>query len=446
MRGELRRTLTLAGPLILGQVAALAISFVDTVMAGRLGALTLAAVSIGGAVWSAALLFSIGVLMAVPPLVSQLVGAGRTGETGALMGQAMYIAAGLALLFLLALLNAEPLLVLVGVEPQIVPLAIGYLYAIAWGIPALCGFLLLRMTSEGLSIARAAMYFGLLGLALNIPANYVLMFGHLGFPKLGASGCGYASSLTQWVQFIGILIYMRRHRPYRAAHLFQRLPRPHWSTIRRLLHLGLPIGGSVFVEGSLFATVALLMGTLGAEPAAAHQVAINFSGLVFMIPLGVGMAMTVRIGNALGRRDPVGVHRAARAGFSIVLFTQCLSAVFMLGFPGLIAALYTDDLGVRALVVELLFLAAIFQLPDGLQVAAAGALRGIKDTRIPMLFTVVAYWLIGLPVGYVLGIHLDYGARGMWGGLIGGLSVAAMLMIGRFLRLSRHLDYLLKNT
>ena len=176
MRGELRPTLTLAGPLILGQVAALAISFVDTVMAGRLGALTLAAVSIGGAVWSAALLFSIGVLMAVPPLVSQLVGAGRTGETGALVGQAMYIAAGLALLFLLALLNAEPLLGLVGVEPQIVPLAIGYLHAIAWGIPALCGFLLLRMTSEGLSIARAAMYFGLLGLALNIPANYVLMF------------------------------------------------------------------------------------------------------------------------------------------------------------------------------------------------------------------------------------------------------------------------------
>ena len=437
LQHEIRSTLTLATPLILGQVAALAISFVDTVMAGRLGPLTLAAVSIGGAVWSAALLFTIGVLMAIPPLVSHLAGAGRTRETGSLVGQAIYVALVLALLFLLLVLNAEPLLELVGVEPQIVPLAIGYLDAIAWGVPGLCGFLLLRMVSEGLAIARAAMYFGLLGLAINIPANYVLMFGHLGFPKLGAVGCGYASSLTQWLQFAGILAYARLHSRYRPARLFQPLRRPHWPTLDRLLRLGLPIGASVFVEGSLFATVALLMGTLGATAAAAHQVAINFSGLVFMVPLGVGMAMTVRIGNALGREDAAGVHAAARAGFVIVLFTQCLSAAVMLFFPGLLAALYTNDRVVQALVVDLLFLAAIFQLPDGLQVAGAGALRGLKDTRIPMLFTIVAYWLIGLPTGYALGIGLDHGAKGMWVGLIGGLAVAAFLMIGRFRRLSR---------
>lgn len=434
---DIRRTLLLAAPLVLGQLSAIAINFVDTVMAGRFDALTLAAVAIGGAVWSAGLLFIIGVLMAIPPHVSRLHGARRLRQVGPFMHQAAWLALGLALLFFLYLRNAEPLLRLMRVDPQIVPPALGYLDAISWSTPGLCGFLLLRMLSEGLSRPRPVMYFGLLGLAINIPANYVLIFGHLGFPPLGAVGCGYASALTLWLQLAAFLVYTWRQPAFRRTRLFRPLAPPHPERLRQLLRLGLPIGASVFVEGSLFAAAALLLGALGPVITAAHQAAINWSGLMFMIPLGVGMAMTVRIGNALGRGDPVAARLAGRAGFRVVLVTQLASATFMLAFPGVVGHLYTSDPEVQGLIVQLLFLAAIFQLPDGFQAAAAGALRGYKDTRVPMLITVVAYWLVGLPLGWWLGIGAGFGARGMWVGLIAGLSLAALLMLLRYRRLAR---------
>jgi MATE family multidrug resistance protein len=436
LRSELLRTAQLAAPLVLGQLLAFSISFVDTMMAGRFDALTLAAVAIGSAVWQSMLLFVIGVMMAIPPFVSHLDGADHREKVGGLIQQASYIALALALLYILVLSNAELLLVTVGVEPSIVPLALGYLDGISWGVPALCGFLLLRMLSEGLSITRPIVYFGLLGLAVNIPANYLLIFGHFGAPRLGATGCGYASSIAQWLQFLGILGYVLRHHSFRSVQLFQQWTAPDWRSIRGLLSLGLPIGGSIFVEGSLFSAAALLMGKLGPTVAAAHQVAINFTGLMFMLPLGIGMALTVRIGNALGRGDPAAARLVGLIGFAMVLCTQVTSAALMLLFPEVVAALYTDDPLVRDTVVSLLFLAAIFQLPDGLQAAGAGALRGLKDSRIPMLFTILAYWLVGLPLGYLLGLEMGYGAEGMWGGLIAGLTVAASLMISRFFRLS----------
>ncbi len=434
---DLRRTLTLAAPLILGQVATLGMGFVDTVMAGRYDAVALAAVAIGGAVWSAGFLFIIGVLMAIPPHISQLDGANRIEESGRFVHQAGYLAALLALLLAISLRSAGPLLRGVGVDPTIVPTALAYLDAISWGAPGICVYLVLRFFSEGLSITRATMYFGFLGLALNIPTNYVLIYGHLGLPALGAVGCGYATALVQWLQLLAIIAYLFHHSRYREAGFFTTPEPPKWSTIREILHVGLPIGGSVFIEGSLFVTVALLMGTLGTITAAAHQVAINFSAMAFMIPLGLSMAITVRVGNAIGRQDSEGARRAAISGFAIVLVTQITTASMMMLFPGLIAALYTEDTAVRGVVLELLFLAAIFQLPDGIQVAAAGALRGLKDTRWPMVFTIVAYWLIGLPLGYGLGITWGFGATGMWIGLIGGLSVAALLLGWRYARLSK---------
>ena len=437
LKREIGRTLTLAAPLVLGQLAAVAINFVDTVMAGRLNALTLAAVAIGGAVWSAGLLFTIGVLMAIPPHVSHLDGGGQRRRIGPLLHQAGYLALGLAILLFFYLRGAEPLLRLMRVDPEIIGPAMGYLDAIAWSAPGLCGFLLLRMLCEGLSLTRPVMYFGLLGLVINIPANYVLIFGHLGFPPLGAAGCGYASALTLWLQFGGILLYIHGSAGFHATGLFRRPARPERRQLWQLLKLGLPIGGAIFVEGSLFATAALLLGALGPVTAAAHQAAINYSGLMFMIPLGVGMAMTVRIGNARGRGDPAAARLAGRAGFTIVLFTQLGSAGFMLAFPDLIASLYSNDPRVQGVVVQLLFLAAIFQLPDGFQASAAGALRGYKDSRLPMLITVVAYWLVGLPLGWSLGIHLEYGAQGMWIGLIAGLSIAATLLLLRYRQLAR---------
>ncbi len=435
---DVRRTFLLALPVILGQVATMATGFVDTVMAGRLGPLALASVAIGSAIWSAGLLFLLGTLMSLSALVSQLHGAGRILAIGRLLRQAYWLAAVLAGLFWLYLQGASPIIQWLGVDPAIHPLARGYLDGIAWGTPALAGFFVLRFFCEGMSVTRATFYFGLLALVVNVPANYVFMYGKLGLPAMGAPGIGMATAFVEWVQLLAILLYVRRQPELRATGLLG-FSRPRWPRIRQLLQVGLPIGFMVFFEGSLFVAVSLLMGTLGPLVVAAHQVAINYSSMVFMIPMGLGSALTVRVGNAVGRGDFQGVRRAGGVGLVLVLTTQLLSAGVMLAFPAQIARIYTDDAQVIDLVVQLLWLAALFQLPDGLQVAAAGALRGLKDTRVPMLINVVAYWLIGMPLAWWLGFRAELGARGLWMGLIAGLSVAAVLLLWRFHRLSRRL-------
>jgi MATE family multidrug resistance protein len=435
LRNHLKQTVVLTLPLVAGNVATLSMSFVDTVMVGHLGARELAAVGLGSAVWMTYTLFVIGMTMVLTPLISHLTGEGRPSEVGALVHQMFYLSLVMGLMLWLALNASELLLLWVGVDPDIIPLIMDYLRAIAWGAPLFALFLLLRFTSEGLSLTRTTMYFGLLGLLINIPANYILIFGHLGFPQMGAEGAGYASSLVQMLQAITLALFVWHNPAFADSHIFARLQPPRWGELKRLLQMGMPIAISVFIEGSLFGAVALLLGALGTTVVAAHQVAINFSGLLFMVPLGLSMAITVRIGNAVGRGDMAGVRGAAMAGGLLVMLTQISGATLMLLFAEQIAHLYTSDPAVILMVVELLVLAAIFQIPDGIQVATAGALRGLKDTRIPMFYILIAYWGVGIPSGYYLGRDMGYGAAGMWWGLIIGLSVAALFLLHRFLRL-----------
>lgn len=434
-RDHLKQTTLLTLPLVAGNVATLSMSFVDTVMVGHLGARELAAVGLGGAIWMTYTLFVIGMTMALAPLIAHLNGEGRRSEVGALVHQMLYLSLLMGIMLWLALNGSELLLLWVGVEPEIIPLVMDYLRAIAWGAPLFALFLLLRFTSEGLSLTRTTMYFGFLGLLINIPANYILIFGHLGFPQLGAEGAGFASSLVQGLQAVAIIFYVWLNPLFADTRIFARLSPPNWQPLRRLLRLGTPMAISIFIEGSLFGAVALLLGALGTTVVAAHQVAINFSGLLFMVPLGLSMAITVRIGNAVGRGDMEGVRGSAKAGAVLVMLTQITGALLMLLFSEQIAHLYTDDPEVIVLVVELLVLAAIFQIPDGIQVATAGALRGLKDSRIPMFYVLIAYWGVGIPTGYYLGRSLGLGAAGMWWGLIIGLSVAALLLTLRFVNL-----------
>jgi len=432
LRDHIKQTTLLTLPLVAGNVATLSMSFVDTVMVGHLGARELAAVGLGGAVWMTYTLFVIGMTMVLAPLISHLTGEGRRSEVGVLVHQMFYLSLLMGGLLWLALNGSQLLLYWVGVEPDIIPLVMEYLRAIAWGAPLFALFLLLRFASEGLSLTRTTMYFGLLGLLINIPANYILIFGHLGFPQMGAQGAGYASSLVQGIQAIFIALFVWFNPAFAGTRIFERLHLPEWDEQLRLLRLGMPIAISVFIEGSLFGAVALLLGALGTTVVAAHQVAINFSGLLFMIPLGLSMAITVRIGNAVGRGDTVGVFGAAKAGLVLVMITQISGAALMLLFAEQIAHLYTNDQAVILLVVDLLVLAAIFQIPDGIQVATAGALRGLKDTRVPMFYILLAYWGVGIPSGYYLGHYYGHGAAGMWWGLIIGLSVAALFLALRF--------------
>ncbi len=436
---EVHRTLQLALPVIIGQVGVFSMNFIDTVMAGRLPErdLALAGLGTGGAIWSAMMMLVIGSMLAVQPTVAHLDGAGRRIEAGEQTRQALYVALAWSVPFTLVLFNSGTLMHALGVDPQIIPVAEGYLRALVWGVPAICLVFLLRFFSEGGGHTRPTMLYGLMGAALNIPLNYVLMFGKLGFPAMGTVGCGYATSIVIWLQLLMLIVYVRKHHHYRGFKLFRLPEPPDFKTISELLKLGLPIGVTIFVEGSLFVAAALLIARLGPVPSAAHLISINYAALMFMVPLGLASAVTIRIGNALGRGDPVAAQYAGGIGLGIAVAFASLSAAFIFLFPELIVAMYTDAPAVTSMAVSLLFFAAIFQLSDGVQICAAGCLRGYKDTRVPMIINILAYWLVGLTLGYYLTFGAGLGPSGMWIGMIGGLTVAAILLTSRFVSTSR---------
>jgi MATE family multidrug resistance protein len=438
---EIRRTLQLALPVIIGQLAVFSMNFVDTVMSGRLPnkEIALAALGIGGAFWSAFLMFTLGILMAVQPSVAQFNGAGRYKEAGAYTRQAFWVSLAIAVPYWAACYYAEPFLSWFRIHPEIVPVAAEYLRALSWGAPGICLIFLLRYFSEGTGHTKPTMVYGVLGALLNIPLNYVLMFGKLGFPALGTVGCGIASAIVIWISVLMLVAYLLWHRHFKPFALFSSFDAPDWRKIFEHLRVSFPIAVSIFVEGSLFVGAALLIGRLGPVPAASHLVAINFSALAFMIPVGLSSAISIRVGNAIGRADPGAARYAGIIGIVIVLAFQTVSASTMFLFPELIVSMYTDDLLVAPLAVSLLFYAAIFQYSDGIQICAAGALRGYKDTRAPMVYTIISFWLIGMTLGYYLTFNVGMGPAGMWIGMIAGLSIAAVLMLARFQRSSLRL-------
>lgn len=434
---EMRSTAVLALPLVLGHVSTGMIGFVDSVLAGRHGANTLAAVAVGAAMWAMAIILLIGVLLALPPTVSQLDGAGRRSEIGSVFRQGVWLALGLAAVLFLFLTLAGYNVGLFGIAPEIQPGARAFLHGIRWGVPALALYFCMRYLCEGLHWTYPTMGFGIGGLLVLVPLGYALMFGAFGLPEMGAAGLGYATAIMLWAQAAGFVFYLRRSRRFADLELFGRFERPDRARIAALLRLGLPIGVSIFMEGSLFIATALLLGGMGEVPVAAHQIAINVSSISFMAALGLAEATTVRVGFAVGARRAGAVRRAGLAGYAIVLITQSLAGIAMLTGNGFIASLYTRDAAVLALASQLLLFAAAFQLSDGLQVVSGAALRGLKDTRMPMLLTTLSYWVVGMPLGAGLCFGLGWGPQGMWLGLVGGLTTAAVLLTLRFLRLSK---------
>ncbi|MES2858363.1 MAG: MATE family efflux transporter [Pseudomonadota bacterium] len=433
---EVRRTARLSAPLAAGHVATGLVGFVDAALAGHHGTHTLAAVAVGTALFWLPMMVPMGILMALPPAVSQLDGAGRREQIAPVFRQALWLAAALGVL-LFALMSLLPLaLAPMGIAADIVPGATAFTHAIRWGIPAFTLYLCMRYLSDGLHWSMPTMVIGFGGLLVLAPLGYVLTNGLFGLPEMGAAGLGLASAAMFWMQALAFACYLARSRRFAALQLFARFDAPQWPALRELLRNGLPIGVTVAMEGSLFIVTALLIGRLGEVPVAAHQIAINVASLCFMIPFGVAEATTIRVGHALGRGDRAGLRRAAFAGMALVLGTQALSALVLLLGNHAIVGLYTGDAAVAALAASLLLYAALFQFPDGVQVLSAGALRGLKDTRVPMLLAMLAYWGIGIPVGVGLGLGLGWGPRGMWLGLTAGLSVAAVLLARRFLRSS----------
>ena len=417
---ELRATLRLAGPLIGGQLCLIAGNVVDVVLAGHLGARVLGAVAVGASIWSFALIGLSGLMMAVPPTIAELNGAGRRHEAALVFRHALVLAGAAGLLAWALIGWGGPLLVgALGLAPELTRNVDNFLRAISFGAPALGVYFAARGLSEGLGVTCPTMAFGLAGLALLAPLGYVLMYGAFGIPGQGARGSGLANALVLWAVAAGYLAFVRFAPCYPGLSWRRGRQRLHPAIMMMLLRLGLPMAGSVLMEVSKFSVAGLMIGGLGDAAVASHQVALNLASVTFMVPLGVALATTVRVGNAVGRGDAAGMRRAGLAGIALAVLAQACSAALMFGIPHL--------------------LAAIFQIFDGLQVWANGALRGLKDTRAPLIATAVAYWGIGIPLGWWFRLHGGLGARGVWLGLIAGLATAAALLLLRFDLLSRRL-------
>lgn len=440
LKTEVIGTLRLAGPVVAAQLAQTSMTFVDTIMVGRLGSDALAGVALGNTVFFFVFIVSMGVVAAVGPMVAQAYGAGETDPIGRSVRQGLWLALALSVPVVLLLQNIEPVLLRLGQQPEVAARAQAYLAAISWGFLPAVGFMALRGLLEGTSRPFPVTVITFVGVGLNIVANYVLMYGRFGVPAMGLAGTGWASTIVFWILFFLLAVFVGRVAPYRDYGVFEKLGRPDPQYFREIFRIGWPIGVQYGMESGLFTVTALMMGSLGATVLAAHQIAIQSAAFTFMVPLGIGIAASVRVGQAAGRGQFAEVRQAGFVGIGLAALAMSGAAVLFWTAPRAIVALYLDldasNAPVVSLAVTLLGVAAVFQVFDGVQVSAAGALRGLKDTRVPMVIGFVAYWAVGLSAGYLLGFRLGWGAVGLWWGLVIGLASAAILLTWRFGRRS----------
>ncbi len=434
---EIKACLLLAVPLAGAQLSQATTTFVDTVMMGILGSQIVAAGALGAATFFLPINVGSAVVSAVSPLVAEAYGAGRVEQVGRVVRQGLWLSVILAIPVTLLIWHSGLLLRLLGQEPGNVVLAETYLRAIAWGYLPGLGFAVLRSFVSALSRPRPAIVTTIGGTLFNIAANYVLAFGKLGFPALGLGGLGWASALSLWGMFIALAIYIFSQPQLRAYGAFSNLHQFEGKVFGELVRVGLPIGVLAGVEGGFFTFVTFLMGQLGTVTLVAHQIALQTAVVTFTISLGISMASTVRVGQLIGQENPSGARLAGFVGIGMAGLFMAMMGIVFWTVPGTIVSLYIDtadpaNAAVVRLANVLLGVAAMFQIVDGIQVSAVGALRGLKDTRVPLLIGIVAYWGIGLPCGYVLGLVLGFGGVGLWWGLAIGLAVAAGVLTWRF--------------
>ncbi|VFQ46593.1 multi antimicrobial extrusion protein [Desulfoluna butyratoxydans] len=430
----------LALPIILSQLSVAAAGFIDTMMAGHYSSNALAGAAVGGSLCFPFIIAMNGLMMAVTPITAQLTGAGRKGESGRVVRQALWLALFFSLLLFVGIRHMDPVLALMKTTDEVVPIIKGYLEGISFGFPAIAGYFVLKSYAEGIGRTKPQMIISLLTVPFNYVANDILIYGKFGLPALGGAGCGWASGLTFWLFFLLMLLYTLSSETCREGKPFAEFSLPSPAGMGELLALGLPIAGTIFMECSIFACITLFLGALGPVVVGGHQVALNFSGLVFSIPLSIGMALTIRAGHAVGARDPEGARYSCFTGCMMAMVVSLFTLSFTLGFAREIVAVYTRDPDVTAVAVDLLFLAALYQVSDSVMTTSQGALRGYKDAKVTFILTFTAYWVITLPLGYTLSMTdalvPAMGARGFWLSLIAGLTVSGLFLGVRLVMVS----------
>jgi multidrug resistance protein, MATE family len=428
-RADLRGVIRLASPIVLIQVGMIAMGVVDSIMVGWLSADALAAVALGNVYSFGLTSFGLGTLLALDPIIAQALGAGDQPAVARGLQRGLLLAVLLGIPTSLAFLAVEPLLALIQQPAEIIPIASGYVYRIMPGVFPFFVFVVLRQTLQAHRQTRDVLITIVLANAANVALNYVWIYGKLGFPALGALGSAWATLVCRWFMAAFLLAlgwkYLARYLKRLADRVFDA------RAMLKMWRLGMPIGAQVFLEWAVFGTVAFLMGALGTVQVAAHQVAINLASVTFMVPVGISSAAAVIVGHAVGSGDLALVRRSSVAALLAGIGFMALMAAVFIGIPDLLAGIYTDHAAVLALAVLLLPIAGLFQVFDGAQAVSLGVLRGLGDTRAPMVIAILGFWLCGMPVSLWLAYGRDLGAVGLWWGLVAGLVAVATFLVLR---------------
>jgi putative efflux protein, MATE family len=434
---ELRATFSLAWPLAVAQLAQNALHTTDVILLGWLGPTYLAAGTLGTTFFMPFLLFGVGVVGAVAPLVAQARGARNIKAIRRIVRQGFWVAILLAVLLLPVVMQIRPIYQFLGQDPTVTGMAEQFVQIAAWSLFPALGIIALRSFLSAFDATRAVLVITVLGVVVNALVAYALIFGNFGMPRLELRGAATATLLTNIVMFVVMLVYVVRHRRFHRFNILMRFWKPDWGHFRAIFVIGTPIALTVLAEVGMFTAAALLMGRLGTDEVAAHAVALQCASIAFMVPLGLGIAATVRVGIAYGRQDREGIRKAGWMSFMLGTGFMVLSCMAFLLLSGPIVSLFLNpeveaNANAVGLAVSFLAIAGIFQLVDGAQVTAAHALRGLSDTKVPMLLAILGYWLVGLPTSYVLGFVLGWRGVGIWTGLAVGLTFVAIVLVTRF--------------
>ena len=430
---ELKQLLHLMIPILVTQFAQAGFGLIDTIMAGQLSAADLAAVAVAVGIWMPVMLLCSGIMLATSPLIAAALGAKKTDEIPTISHQALWIALFLGLVGMMTLHVMPQFFHLLKVPENLHAKAGLFLHSIAFGIPAITLYTVLRCYAEALGHPRVVTTISLLALPILVPLNYVFMHGLFGLPAMGSAGCGVANAILQWLMLIVLFFYIKHAKTFAHVRLFQQFEKLDPAWFKRIALLGLPIGLAIFFEVSIFSTAALVISPLGDIMIAAHQIAISITSQLFMIPLSLAMALTIRVGQYYGAQNFDAMRQVQKLGFIVGTLFACATMILLWLYRAWIIQIYNDNPEVFTVAYGLVIYAVAYQLVDAWQVTAAGCLRGMQDTKSPMWITLFAYWIVAFPIGVYLTRYTDFAAAGVWVGLIIGLFVACILLIWRLL-------------
>ncbi|MEI4788768.1 MATE family efflux transporter [Bacillus sp. FJAT-53060] len=440
---KLKQFLTILIPILITQAGLSLITFLDTVMSGKVSAVDLAGVAIGSSIWTPVYTGLAGILMAITPIVAQLMGEGRKQDVPRAVFQAIYLSFLLSVVVIvIGAISIPFILGGLGLEQSVEDIGQHFLSFLAFGIIPLFAYSVMRSFIDALGKTRVTMFITLTALPINFVLNYLFIFGHFGFPKLGGAGAGLASAMTYWAIFIMSIWIVIKAEPFASFRLFQKLPRFNTSRMGHILKIGLPIGFAIFFETSIFAAVTLLMGHFDTITIASHQAAMNFASILYILPLSISMTLTIVVGFEAGAMRYKDAQSYSYIGIgTAILFSLCTAALILLFRPE-IAGLYTSESSVLQMTQHFLIYAIFFQLSDAIAAPIQGALRGYKDVNYTLIAAFVSYWIIGLPVGYLIGTYTSFRAFGYWIGLIAGLAVGAIVLFIRLRLIENRLLHL----